>query len=492
MTPNPPTLLDLRDRIAALKAKCDADPLAGIDWLPGQHAFLSSTKGKVLFRAGNQLMGKSWALCAELIYRCTGTHPFKPTAPPPIRAWLICASWSQSLAIQTKLNALMPAGALTERCVFDPKNGYGRNAPVVEFANGSLLMIKTTGQKTLNLASDTVHVAAFDEPPPSPRAYTEVLKRLTRTNGDLLISMTPINAPCEWIRELAEAGQIEDIHYRATPENLIPVGRDEPYRLPDGTVADADWLEERINETLPYERGVVIHGEWETRIADRIFEAFASSGDDSHVVRREPDWCEDGYWTIGIDHGSGIGANQTAVLCCVLPLPEGRYNVYIADEYSSTDRSVPEDDLEGMLAMLRRNGLRWGDLKEVYGDQAVLNMKSSRRNPVRYKSNRDLEYAYKAKFGVWPKPRVHKSKAGKGNMRGSIELGTRFLHRQMLRPEGFAVHRRCSKLIESLDKWDYSRASKYKHIIDALRYALKRPIFDTPSKPRVINAVKAW
>ena len=52
-----------------------------------------------MLRTGNQVYGKTTAALGELIWRCLGTHPYLVTAKPPIKCWVVCASWPQSLAI---------------------------------------------------------------------------------------------------------------------------------------------------------------------------------------------------------------------------------------------------------------------------------------------------------------------------------------------------------------------------------------------------------
>jgi len=104
------------------------------------------------------------------------------------------------------------------------------------------------------------------------------------------IAMTPVNAPIGWIKDLAEAGGIEDIHTRMTPEALIPEGSTCPIRLKDGTVCDEAWIASEVAKTPAHEVPVVIHGEWEMRSGARYFSAFVSdpSVSSTHVHDRLP------------------------------------------------------------------------------------------------------------------------------------------------------------------------------------------------------------
>jgi hypothetical protein len=110
-----------------LAARRRADPVAYMRWLPLQHEFLWSDERVKQIRAGNQTIGKTTPALAEVIGRCRGVHPLgRPGVyrQPPIEAWVICASWSQSLGIQAKLAALLPWGEVTERTSYDPISGF--------------------------------------------------------------------------------------------------------------------------------------------------------------------------------------------------------------------------------------------------------------------------------------------------------------------------------------------------------------------------------
>jgi phage terminase large subunit-like protein len=471
-----PALRRLARASDALSRRIERDPLHSMRWLPSQHAFLASDARHRLLRTGNQL-GKTTAGLAEVIGWCTGRHPLgKSTRPPPVEAWVLCASWSQSLSIQEKLWRLLPKGDLKPGTMWDPRNGFGGNQPSVVFQNGSIIRIKTTRQGPLQLAGATLDLVLCDEPPPQ-RVYSELVKRTQAKRGTVLITMTPINAPVDWIREAVEQGQIEDHHYRMVPENLIPVGSTRPMRLPGGDLCDADWIAEKVAETMDYEVPILIHGEWETRIEGRAFKAFVSdpNAENTHVARTIPN--RDYKYVVGIDHGTGID-NQAAVLIAVDDSdPHDHPYVVVLDETPLLGRpTTSEHDAKEILAMLGRwqhdgHGLRWQDLAFAYGDIPA-------RAGVATKGNRDLgnELAkLMHKSGGWRglKPRIRTAKRGKGNLRGSIAAGERWIHSQMVRGR-FQVYRGCEHLIECFDRYEGDKDSEYKHRIDATRYGLFR------------------
>ena len=278
--------------------------------------------------------------------------------------------------------------------------------------------------------------------------------------------MTPVNAPVDWIRDLCEAGQIEDIHSPLTPEAMIPVGYQQPLRLDDGTPCDADWIAQVLGESLPMEIPVVVDGEWEFRTHGRVFTAWDTATHISPVGPRGK-----ATVSIGIDYGSKL-LKQIAVLTATQG-SRGHERIWVLDEMASGARSSIRDDARDILAMLNRNNLRWRDVDTAWGDRLYLRGQADR------KSNQDLTRELSRELGVRTeslRPPIRTVKRGKGRARGSVSAGCRFLHQAMLREGGFTVHPRCERVIESLNRWDYSD-SDWKDAIDAVRYSLQSKVF---------------
>lgn len=424
-----------------------------------------------------------------------GVHPYGRNSPlPPGRGereyWLLCASWSQSVSIQTKLHALLPPDRLHPSTEFDPVRGYrGRNPAVRlrhEDGTYSIIKIKTTRQGTLDLAGGSICGALFDEVPTSQGVYAEVVKRVQSTGGWVSICATMVGAPVDWLRELAETvletggPAIDDIHTRLTPDQLIPLGSTTPLRLPDGTVCDEAWIRRIEAETPPHEREVRIHGGWEIRYTERYFAAFVSdpAAPNTHVSERLPRGAA--TIVIGIDHGSRPGA-QTAVLMAVEePTLERPYpRIYVLDEYvDESGSAIPEQDAAGVLAMLRRRGLKWGNVDFAGGDIPHM------QGDPRQKSNRDLMVQLGKQLGIpWRqlRPQIVTIKRGKGKGGHTRGYRLRWLYHQMVRDGGFTVHPRCTRVIESLDR-HATPNDEWSHQVDAIAYGLDRHAFRTVAR----------
>jgi hypothetical protein len=99
------SLAGLLSQLQNLRANNQKRPLDTFRPLPGQHAVLSSDAKYRMFRGPNQALGKTTAGAVDTISAAIGVNPWCPESitPFPIEAWILCASWSQSVAIQGKL-----------------------------------------------------------------------------------------------------------------------------------------------------------------------------------------------------------------------------------------------------------------------------------------------------------------------------------------------------------------------------------------------------
>lgn len=483
--------------------------------LPTQYSFLTSDHPRRLLRAGSQI-GKTTAGAVDLIAHVTGENAWRPDLSTPafinmggrarlarpgeaggIEAWVICASWSQSVTIQQKIYELLPKHLLHPDTEFDEVKGFrGRNPAFrVRHKSGgwSLVRIKTMGQGGLRLASATIQYAWFDEPPESTRIYSEITKRVMRAGrwGRVILTMTPVNAPVEWIQEAVEADppRIEDHHARMEPHEFCPMvpagngrwahGR-EPLVLAEGTACDEEWIQAQIADTLPHEVPVVCHGEWRMTADAPVFPLFRTTGPESHVTAALPHGRVD--ILLGIDHGVRTHT-QVAILAflCRGTGPDDPDEVWVMDEYIGQIETTEDDDAEGILAMLERQDIRWAELDEVNGDRAHAGQ--GRGQTVAGKSNERLAKALQRHrrarlHGIRAElhPRISKAKRGISNRSGSVDEGCTWIHRAMVRGR-FHVHPRCTGLIASIQGYDGVPNSPESHAVDGLRYCLRPAIW---------------
>lgn len=456
-------LVGLLDDLDDLNDRAGRNPLPHVQWTPPQLAFLRNRARFKLLRTGNQF-GKTWGGAAECIFRCLGEHPYREVRPGPIEAWVLCASWSQSIAIQKKVWELAPKDQLAEGTVFKPKTGFAGVQKAVEFRNGSVLRIKTVKQDTLNLESATIQYVWIDEPAIDENTWGALTKRLTRTGGDVAITMTPATTgDISWMRELAESGAITDLHFKMEPENFIPVGADEPLCTEKGEPMDAAWIEQERKNTLEWQRGVRCDGEWEYSRKGQALSGFNRA---KHVVNIRAA----GLLRGALEISTGIDYGEDALRTCGVTVyvdESGEHpRIFVMGEYAPTEPTTVDMDVDGLLGLLGGLGLTWVDQDYVWADKKY-------EGRATKKNARVYTEAVAKKLGVtgeiMPRFRVAK----RGLKRDHFWPSVRFLHEAMIRPDHFYVDESCTWLIKALETWDGTAKHKAKDSIDALRYALR-------------------
>ncbi len=446
--------------------------LSALRWLPNQDRFLRDPHKRKLIRQGNQWGGKTTAVIQEVHWRCTGTHLHFPTRPPPIKVWFVCYSWNQSLEIQEKVWNLVDRSELDPRTRFDPKNGFKGAHKMVLYKNGSQILFKTGKQGSQKdaaaLASGSVDLVVIDEPV-SERVYNELVKRLSKTGGTMLLSLTPINGPTDYLKALCDRGVIHDHHARCTPSELVPVGARFPLRDESGTPMDADWIAERIAETSESEVDVVIHGGWETREALRQISAFdrrfVVKGTHRATLRQGWGGVGDCGVMLVTDHGElAHHAVWLVIAYQALPLHVKGAPVLtrVVGEYSNPPGADEHDDVDAVTEVLKRMGLRLEAIAVGVGDH-----NTSGRSKGATSLNEVYTAAFARKMGLPPEsPSFDIVKATKGAK--SIDYGVRVLNNG-LRRSRISVSEHCPGLIEAAERWQGGN-DRYKHWIDAWRY----------------------
>ena len=454
------------------RSRVEAAPLQHIRWTPPQSAWLTSTAPRKLLRAGNQL-GKTWSAMAEVIFRALGTHPHYKTHPPPVEIWVVCTSWSQSVSIMRKFWDLVPKDAIrTTR--FDPRNGFGKDNPAVVFLNGSVVRFRTTNQGPEALAGATIHYVAIDEPCDED-IYRELDRRVMRNAGAIGITLTPINRPCDWLRAMVDAGNVQEVHALLTPDNLTPAGGTGPLRLLDGTPMDQDWIDEQRRITPAMYAPVVLDGEWETQPEGIFFRCFDRARHINAAIRLDP---ARGVirWVLGIDYAAADRQyGQVAVLSQVQSYLDDKQRrqelVYAVDMVAMPGIASSEQFAAEVVQLLGRSGLRWRDLHAVYGDNPVASrwVEKSNLNTSRAIA-RELSIPQSALT-----PRILSAKDG-GPSAGAMDTGCRYIY-EGLASGRIMLHPRCDLLGKGMETWDYTRDHPMKDCIDAFRYSLKDYIF---------------
>ena len=437
----------LAKNLNQLSRKAQASPLDWMRWTPPQLEWLRSTNKAYLLRGGNQV-GKTFAQCAELIWRCLGTHPYKTTHPVPIEAWLICHSMEQSIAVQTKLWNLLPKEKVHPSTVFIPGRGIMGRVPLVRFLNGSIIRIKTSSQGSLGASAATLHYVGIDEPPP-PELWGELQARVLRQRGQIGLTLTPVGRPVEWLKDLVEEGTVTDIQAPLTLENVTPAG--------GRPLLSQEEIDDISKSYLPIDRPQRLLGEWEGTTMDRLFTGFGEHCIVQHDLPADREF----RIGVGIDHGSRPG-KQVAILSAVDlsgPHPE----IWALDEYVA-NMGTPDDHAQAIIKMLERNGMSWHHVDRWTGDIPHRGTGKGAGRMSNRLLSRGFEHALGMEYGKCP---FNIKRAWKP--RWSVYWGCQVLNEAMER-KLFFVRPRCKRLLESLQNWTF-RDDDLKDPVDALRYS---------------------
>ena len=465
----------------------DANPLKYWRPTPIQKLVLQDNSKLVLLRGGNQI-GKTWTGVIEVHGRCTWTHPYKDTPRKPLKVWIIVHSWEQSKIIQEKFYELAPKNELHEDTEFIPGKGFRGKYPVVRYRNGSIVYFKTTGQGTLGVASGSCDYIWVDEPPP-PEIYGELFARLTQTKGKMLMTLTPIGAPIDYLRTMVKDGLVSEHVGIMNVANNTPEGC-----RPRFTKEEIETL---ALGYLSIDREARMNGDWDGGVPEgRIFDAFH----DDMVSDLAPNlnyYDDDGYehekdflWSIGIDHGHDV-ASQAAILACIDMTNPQDPHVYIVDEYVS-DGSNEKKHAKGILAMLHRNGLEVSDVTRWTGDRPHKGRKSGDGRM----SNGLLMSGLAHEMG-YPKSGLPFKIKTAYKPKWSVLYGCQVIHDRMVNGK-FQIFPSCEYTIKSLKYWERKASgmldtlSEHKHCIDAMRYGVM-PIVDVKYRSAVPSKVyRRW
>lgn len=157
----------------------------------------------------NHNSGKTEAACQEANWCATGTHPYKRTWEPPCFIRINSVSWAHGhgLIIIPKLKEIIKredlvGGTWESAFSTNPSNIDGGGVRL-NFKNGSFIEFLTYDQEPSKHGGVQRHLIVCDEEPTFP-IYRESLERLSRYNGRLIISMTPVNGITWTYEELYE------------------------------------------------------------------------------------------------------------------------------------------------------------------------------------------------------------------------------------------------------------------------------------------------
>ena len=110
--------------LASALTALSANPLALYRPRPGQELFHKSPAQARCMRGPNQIVGKSFAGCAEALWWLCHVHPYRSIPDRPVAGRLVPYSDDASKEIEGKLYELLPKSLLHPDCRYHPDRGF--------------------------------------------------------------------------------------------------------------------------------------------------------------------------------------------------------------------------------------------------------------------------------------------------------------------------------------------------------------------------------
>ena len=411
---------------------------------PGQLAFHESKNQLRLLIAGNQV-GKTRAVAAECWLHALGSHPFRPTEPPPTTGWILCANLKAGWRnFSAKLREIEPPGVLHPHTIYDSARGYTyRGSKMLRLNTGSLMVGKSGSQEMMALAGATIDYLAVDELPKRGH-FGEARSRVAVNNAPIFMGFTPIGRPAEWLRDWVEGNPDDgsppmedgwDIHrIKLSAANC-------PHRTPES-------IEKQIKSYGPWEMAQRVEGAWSGVTVDRWI-----SFSEENVFSDVPT----GIQSLGLgwDHGEQPGSS----ICYLVGWDSER--LWVLDEYVSKERNTPADEARQIIHMLKQWNVEPWQIDEARGDS-----NSAGRLGLGFSVNQLLERGFAKALGS-ARPPFSIQVPYKGP--GSVRARARMISSACV--EGrFMVHEGCGNLISTLRHWRGETAGDLKHAFDAVGY----------------------
>ena len=444
----------------AVLRRLDADPLRryaeGIPgWggmsLPQQEFHRHAPYSKRASVSANGI-GKSYMGAAETWWHLLGRHPFKPEQRPVRAGWVLTPNIQQGWGnISRVLHELEPPGVLDPACHYRDGLGYVYGSrhmlKVHPDLGGGFLVGKGCVGSPLSLESEKIDFLWVDEPP-TPEHFSAARARVTRTGGPLWVTLTPINRPVEWLREMLEGDKEAD----RPPEPGWWMGRyglsrtNAPHLSPEK-------IAEMIQGYLEHERPQRVDAAWEGYTRSRWVSAYRESRhcfSDSSTIPTEMEFSS------GWDHGERPGS-EVAYL-----IGWDGHRAWVLGEYVSADMSQPAEHAQGFRRVVERYGLSLFDVTSARGDINSAGWLGPGRTV-----NQVLEEAFALEVGMPAPPfRIEAATKGTGSVRGRAEMLNAAFNAGRL-----FIHESCAHLRRSLAHWQ-GADDDLKHAIDAVGYGL--------------------
>ena len=420
---------------------------------PGFSLFSQDSYRWLMLRAANQV-GKSMAAAHKVCTAMIRTPGLRCRAYAPNREM-------SRQVIQRYVHTFLRHHLKKDNYV----DGRGFASNTIALRNGSILQFRSYEDHPQTGAGDQLHLCWLDEVP-KPGHYREAVARVTRHSGQVICTLTPVDRPVGWFRDIIEP-QGEDgkrsvwLAGQTRPEGVQWKQYVVPFTRQNVPWLSAEAYQQQIDlvSSDPTQAEQRLRGAWEGLVTSRLFTAYST---DAQVVRANLDgW----RYCLGVDHGQMAGS-QVAFLCAYRG-----HKLHVLSEYRDNASVDYEEDARGMLAMISNASVSPLHLDCAVGD--TNKTKGGRR------INEILENAMAAELGV---SRAPFKITGANKRPGSVDFGRRLINYALQRGD-LTIDPSCQYLLSCLAGYKGSDVGDDKalsHGIAALRYIASKILADTP------------
>lgn len=403
---------------------------------------LSSTAKRILLRAANRI-GKTRHAAAFLADRALRTPGGK------FRAIGVSFA-STNKIVGGALADVLPPRMISPGCSYLDVRGWKDN--LIALVNGATIEIRSSDQHPDAHAGAALDGVWIDEPPPW-RILDENTSRLSDYEGWLLLTMTPVNRPVQYIKKTVEAGVASGVWQ----ELVFSFNRENAPQFSDEQIA-ARILECEANPATYDQR---INGAWAGVTVDRFFTGYDPT---RHREKLDARARLVSRWLIGIDHGTGA-ARQIAYLIGVQTV-KGSPRVaraHVFRELANTGNMTADQIAAGIVGMANGVALAGGlDPRALWANTTIYGDTNAEGLGHVGKFNDRIAEGLKARGFAAPIRPPDKRP-------GTVSDGETLINALAL-AGGLSIDPGCALLDDALSH--YRQTEALKDPVDALRYGL--------------------
>jgi phage terminase large subunit-like protein len=401
---------------------------------------------------GGNRTGKTVAGAVEAVWRARGNHPYREITGPQ-RGWVVSLDYNvqRDVAQKEVLKWLNPAWIknveMRQGRKDNPENGIIDFIEVYsEHGGTSIIGFKSCDQGRAKFQGTSQHWIWFDEEPPED-IYDECKMRIIDTQGDMWITMTPLQG-LTWVYDVIYMNEAKDPEVK----HWLMEWADNPWLSPQEIALLESTMTEDEREARQYGKFVAMSG--------LVYKEF---NEDIHVI--EPfDVPRDWYYNISID--PGLAAPLSAHFYAV----DYDGNVYVIAEQYEAGQTV-----EHHANVLHRmaDELKWP--KEKGYLRTIIDSAANQKTLAAEKSVTELFFDNK----VYANTQVDKGK-WTGIQRVKQYLKLRPNEQTDIWPRGkpkLFIFSNCSAMIKEIKSYRWKPDAdeplkKDDHAMDELRYLL--------------------